>query len=226
MEFEGLDVFIPPPPGLGSEVGMRPVAESRLPDAIVRQVLEEKCFVPDPTVMVNRCTCFRCGKTWLTLQQVKPKSCPGCKSNWWDRVRTPRAEKPANGFRKEKVRKRTPLKKRRPKNHATDEVAATWPIAECIPEPDVFPEIPVEVLGAVDRPALIPTGDPGDESRYVQRVLSPAALEALRASVPAPVATKSDTPVEIGLTPDVGGVPAFTDPPMDVYVDDDDWYQS
>lgn len=226
MDFGDLSVMLPPPPGLGPRDDVKAFVESKTPDAIVREKLEERCYVADPTVTVFRCTCFRCGKVWMTLQQQKPKSCPGCKSNWWDRIRLPRAGKEANGFKEEKVKKkkkRAPLKKRPRKNYATDEVAKTWSVAGPVAAVEEIPADAVEVLGAVGGSAVVPAGDPERPTRFVERILSPAALESLRASIPVMPITKSDPPLGVGQPVDGGGMPEPADIPFDI---DDDWHPS
>jgi predicted nucleic acid-binding Zn-ribbon protein len=39
-----------------------------------------------------RCTCLRCGKVWDPRTPHKPRTCPGCRSVYWD---IPKKEKGA-----------------------------------------------------------------------------------------------------------------------------------
>lgn len=149
MELPGL----PPPPFLANITKNQTSPAT----AALNRISEERCFVPVSDVQVYQCTCLRCGYIWYTLQQTRPKTCPGkgCHSTYWDRApsqayREGKRVKKAQPEVEEKIAPRKVPKERQPKPQLSPE--------------DEIPDIPLAVLETVDGLASATGRDAGEEA--------------------------------------------------------------
>lgn len=248
-----VDFIIPPPPGitttpLAPTVPSAPVKAPIEPGTVhhqVRDYVEQQAYQEIFDVKVFRCTCQRCPKVWITMQQTKPKTCPNCKSPWWDRrpsqkmgpVYTARGNKKKKGKGKFGMRRLKPgwTGRGRPPKDAYEDVETEGTFGGNVVLPEEVPEIPVALLGALGEPAVtFDQGDSGtaaaDEEDFP--VPTPFDTPAPGSATVEPVA---DPPFPARQSINVGGSPnppsevlppSALDPDLDgppVMIDDDDW---
>lgn len=216
VSIEVADVVIPPPPGY--EPPAIPVYEAPLPTVMrtmdaetidLEKMIYERSFQRALDVFVYLCRCQRCPKTWYTLQQTPPKTCPGCRSPWWNRpykagnhpIEVARAEPK----KKKKKAKRGPIipgrGRGRPRKYAIEEVPTEWAAKAQAEREASLPEVPMELLGAVDQPANPPSPGYGGA----------AAADDENFPVPTPFDSRPpvpDVPVALAYSPVQTGQPA------------------
>lgn len=236
---------IPPPPFAGPRADVKALSEIGTPQAEVIRLAGERAYRRVEDVSVFRCECLRCGKVWHTLQQTKPKTCPGCKNAWWDRPKTvnvrPRAEK-ANGSgvalgRRKKVKGG---KKGRPRKDAGAKLDDQGRVAVADPNSAEIPDIPMEVLGALgglETPSVEVGGPPvvvHEEpfpvpTPYLGRIFLPHQIvdqthTAVQAGQPADVGRRPDPPVEASLpAPPATQLEPTIEEPLPHLDDDEDY---
>ena len=62
-------------------------AKKRLEEIRNRTTKEEEIQMPTEIVQLKRCTCTRCGHTWLPRSFEIPITCPSCRSAYWNKPR-------------------------------------------------------------------------------------------------------------------------------------------
>lgn len=183
---------LPPPPFLANITKNQPSAAK----SALNQITEDKCFRPISSVQVYECTCLRCGYIWHTLQQTRPKTCPGkaCHSTYWDRA-------PSLAYREGKR-----VKKANPEEEtiAPRKIPQKKPSQVEVSPEDALPDIPVALLEAVDALASPDNRDAAgaQDVRPIDiEVEAPASIGAVDA---AGDSTIRDTPVPAGQPTDDG----------------------
>lgn len=251
-----VDFIIPPPPGVVPGTMMPPptsmpaappvIKAAQEPGSIqnqVKEVVRQQAYVELFDVRVFRCTCQRCPKVWITMQQTPPKTCPSCKSPWW-------SERPSgymNPELKASMQKKKKGKKKlkagyvtgrgRPPKHAYENVGPAGVPGGNVVLPEEIPEVPVALLGALDQSA----------SAFDQGYAGTASADEENFPVPTPFDTPAPRPAAVehvayselpaGQPADVGGSEGFASevlpppaldpdldgPPMVAVDEDEDW---
>lgn len=222
--------IIPPPPGIVSapRADVKAAYESTSAFGQIKAEIARQSYQQVFDVAVYRCICQRCPKVWITFQNPAPRTCPSCKSCWWNVPRPANAAPPPDGgFGVTKKKKKVPGRKRgRPRKNAVSEVRTQG--APFVPDswPEEVPEIPVALLGTVGEPEVAP--DSGD--RGAAAVDEEAFPVSTPFDIPAPSAAAvdvvADSPLPTGQSTDVGGRSRFADevmppPALDPDIDDD-----
>lgn len=242
-----VDFIIPPPPGITTAPSnpVKAAMEAGTVHQQVREYIEQQSYQEVFDVKVFRCTCQRCPKVWITLQQVKPKTCPNCKSPWWDQRPSPKMGPILTARGKKRGRYKTSAKKLkpgwtgrgRPPKDAYEDVGAEGLPGGYVVLPEEIPEVPVALLGTLDQSGdAYDQGDAGTAAADEEDFPVPTPFDT-PASRPAPVEPVADTELPAGQPVDVGGredfasevlPPPALDPDLDgpppLHVDEeDDW---
>jgi hypothetical protein len=238
-----VEFIIPPPPGITTGPAS-PVKAAMEPGSVqerVKEAVRQQSYQEVFDVKVFRCTCQRCPKIWITMQQLPPKTCPNCKSPWWQErpsgYMNPEM-KAARMNKKKKGKKRLkagyiPSRGRPPKN-AYEDVGAEWSAGGGMVLPEEIPEVPVALLGAMDQPA--DAFDQGYAGTAVADEEDFPVATPFDTPAPRPTAVDSipDPQLPTGQPTDVGGCESFASevlppPALDPDLDgpptaiDDDW---
>lgn len=238
-----VELIIPPPPGITTGPAS-PVKAAMEPGSVqerVKEAVRQQSYQEVFDVKVFRCTCQRCPKIWITMQQLPPKTCPNCKSPWWQErpsVYMNPEMKAARMGKKKKGKKRLKAGyitgRGRPPKHAYEEMGGERISGGYVDLPEEIPEVPVALLGAVGESA----------SAYDQGYAGTTAADEEDFPVPTPFDTPAPRPVTVepvvypqlqtGQPAHVGGSPGFASevlppPALDPDLDgpptpiDDDW---
>lgn len=232
------DIVIPPPPGAvtGANSPVKAGLEIGSIQHQVKEIVRQQSYQQVFDVNVFRCTCQRCPKIWITLQQTPPKTCPACKSAWWQvrpsghMARTEEGPNRRGGRKKTKLRLKADWVGRgRPPKHAYEEVGADGKVISAPMEyREDLPEVPMELLGTLDTVEVAP--DPGDRGTAVfddEAFPVPTPFNNPTFIPYAPV-DAGDPEVQTGQPTDDGGSPepsseVLPPPAMDPTFDEDDW---
>lgn len=204
------DFLLPPPPF------MNITNQPSVTKSALNVITEDRAYRAVSNVQVFECTCLRCGHVWHTLQQTKPKSCPSkdCHSTYWDRA-------PSQTHRETKLMKKQKLngigdatrgvKLPGGKNAARKVSPVRSPEQEDAGD-EALPEVPMDLLAAVDQPAYSGTEGSGGDAEGFAGTVSGSAHEDGGASVPVRDRAEDDSGVPAGQPNDDGRGSDAADP--------------
>ena len=247
---------IPPPPGsaTGPRNDVKAMTIAETPEAIVEAIAFARAYQRVEGVAVYRCECQRCPKVWFTLQQTRPKTCPACRTAWWDRPRSPNQAPPPGMMEKPKKKKSVKGGKvGRPRKNAVQKVEPARPVERYVAREEEIPEVPVALLGAMggfeaapgqgigrttsadeeEFPVATPFNGgiplPVMPARYPDPAVAPGQPADDRGSTP-PADPSGDPTYDFswkgpGMNPETGGVPAAEVDAVLPHPDDDEWWR-